>query len=224
MASNGKIDTRFLAKKAVEEFSKQHKPKFEKAYQIALDHLANPSRLPYVPKVFIFPYLLAKVTETSLGIARVTYFAFTTLDPDDLTKLAVFPTVYIKRLPRKGVASILAHELAHVIFKGGRVEAAWDYLPKRLLQGFVGMYKAQEANATSAYEVFNEPVKNWLLEWDQRVAQKRDKEILTKGAEYMNYDEVLDNILGPERAQDFIEEQIRKFKEKRRMTNTHRNH
>ena len=61
MPSKPRIDTRFLTPSTARRFDKKDRSEFERAYGRVLENLVDPSVLPYVPALYVIPYIVVQV-------------------------------------------------------------------------------------------------------------------------------------------------------------------
>ena len=213
MSDQVRIDTRFLTPKVAKKFDKKSRQVFEKAYLEVLESLADPKNLPYVPTLYIFPYLLIKVIPVSTreGVL-LTESAMQSIDPSDTMKLAIFASVYMKRLPFKEIVCTLAHEIVHFIAKRGSVDVTLEDVRARLLgRGYLDVHKSQEQAARKAYDLFKEPLRSRLIRSDKGITARKYKKEVTAGAKFMKSDDFLEYILG-DKYDNFEKEVIEKLK------------
>jgi hypothetical protein len=207
-----RIDTRFLK---FEQFKREDGRLFEKAYRKVFEKIIDLKVLPYVPTLYIFPYILVDIVPTSKeeGI-RSTSFAMQSVDPSAPTeRLAIFAPVYLNKLPFQEIVYSLAHEIAHFVRRKGSVESALEEIKRKLRMGSLGMRESIEKAATETYDIFKEPFKTQLIESDRRMARGEYRKV-REGARIMKRGEFMAYILG-ERFPDFIKYVEEKLKPKR---------
>lgn len=210
MTIDVKIDTRFLESRVAKKFDKGRRFMVEKAYRMALDHMVKPDELPYPPAVYVFPCIVRETVKTGNQRLRRTFDNMTFPDPEDVTRLAIFTSIYtVKRLPLKWVATSMAHEFSHIIEASGSVFSGLKYTKVRMEKGYVAMVETQERAASNVYEHFKEPIKSWLQQWDKEI--EKYKKTLTEGACFIEYNQFAKKVLG-EKHDKFMKEAVAKLK------------
>lgn len=212
---NLKADTRYLDEETASEFVSRKGKLFEWAYQKALDCLINSQELMYIPAAYIIPFITVgevKINESTKY--RIWYYNITSIDPDNVEKWAIFPCLsFVKRMSQKYISASIAHELSHIMVLR-QPDAHLKYFESFLKHGFVGMEMKKEEDARARYTKFREPVKSWLIEWDERIKTGKDKETIIKGTPLISNDKFLEFTLGEKKAKEIVEMGVRKLKER----------
>ena len=155
MNTRMEIDVRYLNKNELQSFLKV-KDKLETCYREALKALKVD--IPYVPRLYIIPFLKKMVSE---GMYK---FVWNTLGTDVWCKpkFAIFPALpFIERAAERDIISSLAHELAHLI------DIAQTPSIRKIKKN-ASLRKTDlmfEERVRNMFQYFDEPVRSYLQEW-----------------------------------------------------------
>jgi len=190
-----KIKTSFLSPKVAKSFNKKNRSDFESAYITVLENLRDPKCLPYIPHLYIIPIItieLIPINETEAFLH--THFGNQSVDPQDITKLAFFIPIYLKRLPLKEVNFTIAHEIAHFVQNRGSVDYALENMIPTLGKGREVRIEESEKTAKREYKIFKDRFRKELMDSDKTLGKY--KEQLCAGAKFMKQKDFLKYTLG----------------------------
>ncbi len=206
------MDIDFLQEPNKSQFNSSFKQVFENAYKTVLDSVKDPADLPYIPKLYAFPFLLIKIVGLNgKQSIKLTYTAQTSVDPSDVQKLAIFIVTYLSARSYEEIGGCLAHELAHFIFLKGQVDIDPTLIMAQIQGGYLQMRQVQENGEATCREKFREPVCQWLLENDRKMRTGEIVKAIRNNAETMNYSNFLKVTLGT-KYEEVINKQVEKLK------------
>lgn len=152
------IDVRYLVKAELHRFLKI-KDKVETSYRNAVTALTID--IPYVPKLYIIPFLRKIVSE---GMYKFTWNTLRT-DVWDRSKIAFFPSLpFLERASERDIVSSLAHELAHLldIIQTPNLPETKKNTSMRKVDLMM------EERVQNMFKYFREPIGSLLLEWKSK--------------------------------------------------------
>jgi len=189
----------------------------DKSYRSVVEQISTKFDLEYLPTLYVIPFVVERMTPipgTSESL-KVTYFNFTTVNANELSRLAIYTSVeFLRKFPNY-VRAGLGHELAHIIVEK---EAIREF-PTRDLDPFRDPTQEEatkEIRKDEIVEMFPEPLRAEILEWDGLSRQSHTMFLLCRDALVVDFSvfdsEVFDGMY------DDILEKLRKGDRKTRLT------
>ena len=177
MSATELVDTRFL-NETQELIFRSRVPKLRKWYSTALDAFIHKSELPYTPKLYVVPFfhrLKYRVNAYQSVIYRE--IATTTLDAQlPKERWAIYlPSSVVKNAPTEINIASLGHELVHIWMRSKGTEAVTAAeIASAIKEGktLSDIYKMKEREVKNAEDMFQEPVRSFIVTMDKEQAKE----------------------------------------------------
>lgn len=154
-------------------------------YERVIEQIRRKSVLPYIPTIYITPFMLVIQYRLHSRLARVVCYAVTYPDADNFDKLAIYVTLSVLEKYPEYATGILAHELAHVMALKGRAQITRAAITS-MLRDKSRFIKAREKRAENFYKYFPDDIRVLLREWDALSDREDIGENVAKDAQTVN--------------------------------------
>lgn len=164
---------------------------------MVLSSITESAMIPYIPVVYVMPFVIFKINQTKLGKFRVWYYNMLGIDPSDFKRYAIFTSInFIEKFPKYGAGG-LGHEVAHLLQTKGEVKVSVELLKQTIDNPVVNGKKEQDAERF--YDYFKEPIKSLIKRWNYLSSCKEIKEELIHDAQTLDLDNLQLILLGSAR-------------------------